>query len=120
MVTCALASADKRRVAQVIGRHLVTVYEKRRHDSPAIVHASMRRNEPPALRDCWALSLCTSPDDFKSHHQTIGEVCGYASMHGEMPGAIDTGSTFDFLSFDWLDEIGPSDAGSIDGPGSLS
>lgn len=108
----AITPKDKRLLAQRVGRHLVSVYGKRKSYPPQVVKASMRRCDFPDVWDCWALSLFSSPNDFNVFHDAIGEACDYASMHSDMRGVIDIPATADFFSFDWLDGVSLFDAGS--------
>jgi hypothetical protein len=115
MGTCAIPPQDKRALAQKVGKHLTTLYGKRRTYSPQLVKAAMRRCHLPEVWDCWALSLFTSPEDFSAYHASLGEACDYASMQADMLGVLDTGSLFDFLSTDFFNFDLPSlDIGDVD------
>jgi len=113
MATCAIPLKEKQVLVRKVGKHLITLRGKRRHYSPPLIKAAMRKCEFPNVWDCWALSLFASPRDFSSYHAAIGETCDCTAMHSEMLTTIHSGSLLDFLSMDWSDsslvDISPSD-----------
>lgn len=101
MATCAIALKDKRSLARHVGKHLTARYGKRTHYSPTLVKVTMRRLNYPDAWDCWALSLFTDRNDFTAYHDSLGELCNYATMNSEMLNAVSSDSLLDFVSGDW-------------------
>jgi hypothetical protein len=120
MAMGAIALQDKRSLASQVGKHLTLRYGKRTHYSPTLVKAAMRRLQYPDIWDCWALSLFSSPGDFASYHDALGQVCDYGSMNSDMLSAVHSHSLLDFVSGDWsiADHVSNLDSGISDGGGS--
>jgi hypothetical protein len=88
MATCAMEPAARRVLARKVGTHLAALHGKRRHYSPQIVKAAVRRCGFGPACDCWAMSLFASAEDFGAYHAATGEACDYASMNAQMLDAI--------------------------------
>jgi len=65
----------------------------------------MRRRNYVVDLDCWALALFSSPSEFRSYHDSIGEVCDLGEMKADMLSAVTDGASADWFSVDlsWLE-----------------
>lgn len=105
MVASTLTKQEKKQYAKDVGKILVQKYGKQKNYSPHRVRQASRQTRWDIDWHCWAMCLYTSPGDFNRYHESIGEVCDYASMKGEMAHAITDGSSDSWIDFDvsWLE-----------------
>ena len=122
MANLATDPAAKRILARKVGTHLAGLHGKRRHYSPQLVKAAVRRCGFPQACDCWALSLFASAEDFGAYHAASGEACDYRSMNAQMLDAIAPPALHDVPTFGTgatdFDPWMLLDVGSIDLPDS--
>ncbi|MDX2465618.1 MAG: hypothetical protein QNK31_14040 [Porticoccus sp.] len=105
MAACALSLTDKKRYGKDVGENLVRRYGKKKYYSPAQVKGASTNSKYDIDWHCCAMCLYTSPSDFKSYHDSIGESCDYAAMKSEMTSALTDGASdswFD-INISWLD-----------------
>jgi len=105
MISCNLAPADKKAYGKAVGEILVKDYGKKKYYSPKEVKRASSNSQYPIDWDCWAMSLYTSPGDFKTYHDAIGESCDYAAMKSEMTSALTDGVSDSWFDMDlsWLE-----------------
>ena len=106
--SCSVAPKDKKAYTKKVGEILVEKYGKKKFYTPAQVKYASNKSGYGFDFHCWAMCIYTSPNDFDSYHQKVGEVCDYKGMRAEMASGNDgvgADSWFDFdLSwFDWPD-----------------
>lgn len=105
MTSCSVAPPDKKAYGKEVGEILVRNYGRRQYYSTAQVKYAARRSSYDMDWSCWALSLYTSPSDFKAYHAAIGETCDYGSMRSQMTSAITDGASDSWFDIDlsWLE-----------------
>lgn len=105
MTSCAAPPPDKKTYGKEVGEILVRNYGRKQFYSPAQVRYAARQSNYSMDWSCWALSMYTSPSDFKAYHDAIGKTCDYASMKSEMTCAITDGASDSWFDMDlsWLD-----------------
>ncbi len=105
MAACPLSPPDKKRYGKAVGEILVRKHGKRKYYSPEQVKKASEESRYGLDWHCWALSLYSSPADFKAYHGRIGEACDYASMRAEMATALTDGASDAWFSIDlsWLE-----------------
>jgi len=107
MASCSLSPQDKKAYAKGVGNILVKKYGKQKYYSPHRVKMASRNSKYDIDWHCWAMCLYTSPSDFKSYHDSIGETCDYVAMKTEMASAITDGASESWFDFDfdlsWLE-----------------
>jgi hypothetical protein len=105
MTSCSSAPTDKKAYGKAVGEILLKNYGKRRFYSPKQVKTASYKSKYGVDWHCWAMCLYTSPDDFNSYHQSIGETCDYASMKSEMTLALTDGASESWFDIDlsWLE-----------------
>lgn len=105
MTTCTLSPKDKKEYARDVGRILVKRHGKQKYYSPHRVKKASNDTKYAVDWHCWAMCLYTSPGDFTSYHDSIGESCDYASMKSEMAYAITDGASESWFDLDlsWLE-----------------
>jgi hypothetical protein len=107
MPACAIAPADRRRQARLVGNDLVKNYGKKPYYTPLEIRNANRRQGIGLDVSCWSYALFTSHDDFDAYHQSLGETCDYQAMKSEMlsslsASAAEDGSWFN-LDLSWLE-----------------
>jgi len=110
-----LTVEEKRDYGKEVGAFLVQKYGKNKFYTPAQVKYASRKSKYDIDWHCWAMCLFTTPADFKSYHDKIGETCDYTSMKTEMVSAVTGGASdswfdfdFDLSWFEWPDIELPS------------
>ena len=105
MTNCTLAPTDKKAYGKEVGEILLRRHGKKKFYSPAQVKKASVQSKNDIDWHCWAMCLYTSPADFKSYHESIGEACNYASMKEEMTSALTNGASDSWFDIDlsWLE-----------------
>jgi hypothetical protein len=100
-----LAPTDKKAYAKEVGEILVRNYGKKKFYSPEQVTKASSQSRYDIDWHCWAMCLFTSPFDFDTYHQSIGEACDYAAMKAEMTSALTDGASKAWFDIDlsWLE-----------------
>ena len=105
MPACAIAPADRRKQARLVGNDLVKNYGKKPYYTPLEIRNANRRQGIQLDVSCWSYAMFSSREDFDSYHQSLGETCDYVAMKSDMlssvSGASDT-SLFDF-DLSWIE-----------------
>ena len=105
MAACHLAPADKKALIGAVGEELVRKHGKRKYYEPAQVRTAAESRGYSVDVHCWAYCIFTTPEDFRSIHDAVGEVCDYAAMKAEVLSDLASGGTFSWLDVDlsWLE-----------------
>lgn len=100
-----LTEYEKKQYANDVGKILVKKYGKHKYYSPDRVKQASKETKWDVDWHCWAMCLYTSPEDFDRYHESIGEVCDYALMKGQMAYAITDGASDSWFDYNlsWLD-----------------
>ena len=105
MTVLELSPSQKKAHGKEVGEILVRDYGKKKYYTSAHVKKASKEATHGLDWHCWAMSLYTSPSDFKSYHDSIGEDCDYAEMKSEMTSALTDGASDSWFEFDmsWLE-----------------
>lgn len=100
-----LSPIDKKSYAKDVGKLLVRKHGKKKFYSPDQVKKASFESKYTIDWHCWAMCLYTSPSDFNSYHDSIGESCNYGAMKSEMAIALTDGASESWFDFDlsWLE-----------------
>jgi hypothetical protein len=105
MPPCELRPKNKKAFISAVGKDLVEHHGKRKYYSPSDIRRSAERCGFPLDIHCWAYCFFASPEDFRSLHESTGEVCDYESMRAELLTDIASGGSFAWpdISLSWLE-----------------
>ncbi len=105
MNSCALSPTDKKAYAKDVGHILVRKHGKQKFYTPNQVKRASADTRYAVDWHCWAMCLYSSPEDFNSYHESIGECCDYSAMKAEMAAALTDGASESWFDFDlsWLE-----------------
>jgi hypothetical protein len=104
MSGCHTAPADKRKLMSDVGEELVRAHGKKKYYAPKEVERAARKKGYSLDVHCWAHSFYTTPEDFKAHHDALGEVCNYSAMRAEVLKDLSGGSFLpDDIGLSWLE-----------------
>ena len=114
MTALTLSPSEKKAYGKAVGEILVRDHGKKQYYSSSEVHMASREVLKPCFDwHCWAMSLYTSPTEFKSYQDSIGETCDYAAMKADMTSALTDGASDSWFDLDiswleWPDIVLPS------------
>ena len=100
MPPCHLEPDDKRAFVGAVGEELVRRHGKQHYYKPADIRRAAESRGYPVDIYCWAYCIFSTPDDFRTLHDTVGEVCDYAAMKAEVLSDLATGGTFSWIDID--------------------
>jgi hypothetical protein len=105
MPACHISPTDKRAFGKAVGDELLKRHGKQRFYSVEQVNNAVRRLDYPIDWSCWAFSLYTSPLEFRTYHDYLGEACDYGEMKAQMFSAMTDGASSSWFDIDmsWLE-----------------
>ena len=105
MTALALSPSEKKAYGKEVGEILVRDYGRKQYYSSTQVNTASRKSSRDIDWHCWAMCLYTSPTEFKSYHDSIGEICDYSAMKSEMTSALTDGASDNWFDFElsWLE-----------------
>ena len=105
MTTLALSPSEKKAYGIEVGQILVRDYGKQKFYSSKQVQNASRQSKQSIDWHCHAMCLFTSPIEFKSYHDSIGENCDYEAMKADMSSAMTDGASDSWFDLDmsWLE-----------------
>lgn len=105
MAACELKPSDKRQFIGEVGEELVRAHGKKKYYKPSEIRKAADRRGYPIDIHCWAMSVFSTPEDFKDLHETSGEACDYVAMRAEVIGDLADGNSFSLpdLDLSWLE-----------------
>jgi hypothetical protein len=100
-----LRATDKKAYVKSVGEILVKEHGKKKFYTPKQVKKASSNSKYDIDLVCWAMCLYSSPSDFKTYHESIGETCDYAAMKSEMTAVLTDGASDDWFDIDlsWLE-----------------
>ena len=105
MPACELKPTDRREFVSSVGEELVERHGKKKYyKTDDIGRAATARGYAVDIH-CWAYCMYSSPEDFKSLHDALGEVCDYTKMKAEVLADLAGSGGFQWLDIDlsWLE-----------------
>lgn len=108
MSTCHTKPKDSQAMIKAVGQDLVRRRGKQSYYPVSDIQDSVRATGYPNDVSCWALSVYSSPSDFQSHHEALGEACSYFGMRAELLHELAGSSSsslpdLDISWFEWPD-----------------
>ncbi len=105
MTVPVLTTSEKKAYGKKVGEILVRDHGKKKYYTSAHVKKASQETKQGFDWHCWSMSLYTSPAEFKTYHDVIGENCDYTEMKSEMTSALTDGASDSWFKFDmsWLE-----------------
>ena len=96
----------KRQYARKLSPALHKMYGHQKYYKPEQIRAAAKRENLDIDYICWGYSMHLTAEDFSAVHRSLGEVCDYEAMRGEIVNIVESLDATGWFSFDGDFDIG--------------